>query len=465
MHLTSIAGAVLAAATAVTLTSAAPSKTPLNWVDCGDGLQCAALVVPADWTDGAGATTTLELARLPALEPAAGQGPVVVNAGGPSTTIATVRGMPGLVDGLRRHNDVVLLDPRGLGEKGHVSCLSGPRVPGSDSTDAEWERFTTDNAAWDAACRAGGGPVADHVTSWQVAHDLDAVREALGEPKLRYFANSYGTVYGQAYAELFPQRVDRMVLDSVVDHVTPGVDGVAEAEAEVAEELFAGFVGWCATAPECALRDTDAAAEWDALLARAEQAPLPAPGATPVTALRLREATREMVTARPAWPALATALDAARKGDASGLAAPPPRPPRERAVYVQSFCSDLAFDRSAAGIGRVEDRLRAVAPRIGWTGFRATYGECAGLALPDTFPPHPIAPVGLPPVLVVGGTLDPATPVAGTRNVAAQLPGSRLLTSVDGHALYLHGNACVRGHVERYLTDGTLPVDETVCPA
>jgi hypothetical protein len=121
----------------------------------------------------------------------------------------------------------------------------------------------------------------------------------------------------------------------------------------------------------------------------------------------------------------------------------------------------MGYDSVAA----LEERLRIDAPRIGWTGFRRLYGECAGLKLTDTYPPHPIAPRGLPPVLVAGGTLDVATPLTGAEALVKQLPGSHLITADDGHALYLSGNRCVRDHVHRFLTDGTPPPQGATCPS
>ena len=88
----------------------------------------------------------------------------------------------------------------------------------------DWHAHARANAAYDASCREAMGAAYAGLTSWQVAHDLEALRAALGEPKLRYFGNSYGTVYGQAYLESFPTKVGRMVLDGVADHTRASLE-------------------------------------------------------------------------------------------------------------------------------------------------------------------------------------------------------------------------------------------------
>jgi pimeloyl-ACP methyl ester carboxylesterase len=55
------------------------------------------------------------------------------------------------------------------------------------------------------------------VDSLQSAHDLDAVRAALGEEKLNYVGYSHGTMMGQEYAESFPHRIRAMVNDGNLD--------------------------------------------------------------------------------------------------------------------------------------------------------------------------------------------------------------------------------------------------------
>ena len=61
------------------------------------------------------------------------------------------------------------------------------------------------------------GAYAGQVGTRNVARDLEAIRIALGEPKLDYLGYSYGTILGITYAQMFPTTVDHMVLDGPPD--------------------------------------------------------------------------------------------------------------------------------------------------------------------------------------------------------------------------------------------------------
>ena len=62
-----------------------------------------------------------------------------------------------------------------------------------------------------------------NVGTANVATDLDAIREALGDSKLTFLGYSYGTRIGAAYAEAFPRNVRAMILDGAID---PNADPV-----------------------------------------------------------------------------------------------------------------------------------------------------------------------------------------------------------------------------------------------
>ena len=65
------------------------------------------------------------------------------------------------------------------------------------------------------------GRVRGQVGTRNVARDLEAIRIALGEPKLDYLGYSYGTVVGATYAQMFPTTVRRMVLDGPARLLAP----------------------------------------------------------------------------------------------------------------------------------------------------------------------------------------------------------------------------------------------------
>ncbi|MEV0389978.1 alpha/beta hydrolase [Nonomuraea sp. NPDC050643] len=446
----------------------------MAWWDCGDGLQCGRLSVPVDWARPRGARTQIDVARMPAHDPARSLGPLVVNIGwGP--TIQGVRDRPDTVSELARWFDVVFVEPRGLGDRGSPAMVrcSVPQpdplrlqlTPGA----AMWRAYARDNAAYDRSCRIAAGPAYAGLTSWQVAHDLDALRAALGQRWLRYFGNAYGAVYGQAYLELFPRRVERMYLEGVPDHGEPGLGRRLIARARAAERQLTYFRDWCRGRLGCPL-DGDAVALLDDLL---ERAPLPAgPGRT-LDARRIVAAVNAGL-APHRWPELARALSAAGEGDASALAAMAAmaRPVAPGMVTRSMVCHD--FMPVVPGYRRfmaMESRLRAVAPRVGWMAGRYEIARCLGVSgRGPSWPPRPLRARKGASVLVGIGRLDTTAPGAGAARVAGRVPGAAVLRHGDGHGAYLLQGAsklratCLRTHVHAYLVNGTLPPARTVCP-
>ena len=64
-------------------------------------------------------------------------------------------------------------------------------------------------------CARNGGPILSHMSTANVARDLDLLRQAVGDARLTYLGFSYGTAIGAVYANLFPDRVRALTLDAV----------------------------------------------------------------------------------------------------------------------------------------------------------------------------------------------------------------------------------------------------------
>ncbi|CAM3937816.1 alpha/beta hydrolase [Kibdelosporangium persicum] len=448
----------LLATFAVAAPAEAAPRTGLSWQDCGDGLLCAQLTVPVDWTDPDGARTTLSLTKLPARDQARKQGVLYVNSGGPATQAPLLRNpaFAGLTDAF----DLVVSETRGFDT---ISCPMGPLPAGGEwvfPDRSAYETYVEENQQVGRACAEAAGPLAGKLDSRQVAHDLEAVRTALGERKLNYFGNSYGTVYGQAYAELFPRRVGRMYLDSVKDHTNRSILDWVLPRATTAERNLHRLAEWCAREPSCALHGRDLLAVWDDVIRRAEQEPIPG-GGTTVSATKILSRTDPQVEQQ--WPMLATALAQASAGDATAFAGSPPPGAGGPGLGRQLICADFPYPSDYRELKSLETKLRTVAPRLGWVYAWQAAVHCAGLPVPPTYAPHPFRANGLPPVLIVNGEGDSTTPPQWARRLASQLPGARYVPASGGHARYLSGDACVRGHADRYLTTGALPPAGTRC--
>ncbi|MEU7854132.1 hypothetical protein [Nonomuraea sp. NPDC049141] len=86
MHkLGKVATALMTVLAAVHIPAAASADSALTWQDCGNGLRCGQVDVPADWArPGRGERITLGLAMLPAVDQAHKKGTLLVNLGGPA---------------------------------------------------------------------------------------------------------------------------------------------------------------------------------------------------------------------------------------------------------------------------------------------------------------------------------------------------------------------------------------------
>jgi pimeloyl-ACP methyl ester carboxylesterase len=112
------------------------------------------------------------------------------------------------------------------------------------------------NRAAGQDCVDRTGPLLSHADTRSVVEDVEAIRVALGEPKISWVGVSYGTEIGAAYAAKYPGQVRAMVLDGAVDHTEPMRKAILE-EAAATEDGLWRFVTWCLTADQCVLRGQD----------------------------------------------------------------------------------------------------------------------------------------------------------------------------------------------------------------
>jgi pimeloyl-ACP methyl ester carboxylesterase len=84
-------------------------------------------------------------------------------------------------------------------------------------TPAEFRRSVRLSRELARRCEIRAGELPAHVSTANVARDMDLLRQAVGDAKLSYAGYSYGTYHGATYANLFPRRVRALVLDAVID--------------------------------------------------------------------------------------------------------------------------------------------------------------------------------------------------------------------------------------------------------
>ena len=461
-------------AAAVPAGPAAPGASSITWGPCADvslqqaNAECGFLSVPLDHSRPGSGTIKLALSRVRHTSPASAyQGVMLVNPGGPG---ASGLNLALLGADVPQHAgdtyDWIGFDPRGVGSsKPALTCIAGyfkgnrpAYVPATDALLAAWRSRA---ASYAKACDTKAATLLPHLKTVDSARDMDAIRAALGAPKLSFYGFSYGTYLGQVYATLFPSRVRRMVLDSNVD--PRDVWYHANLSQDTAFELVMGaWFAWLAkyssdyqlgtTADEVrqrffeeetALQGHPAKGvlgpdEWDDAFVVAGYAQSTWPG--------LATAFANWVHHRDATQVIAAYEDTDTPGNDNGYA-----------IYSAVQCTDTPWPTTWSTWAADSWRLNRSAPFLTWAN---TWYNAPCL----TWPAKPGTPVtvrgGNTSALLVDETLDAATPYEGSIEVRQRFPRSSLIAEPGGttHAGSLRGNACVDDKIAAYLATGVLPV-------
>jgi pimeloyl-ACP methyl ester carboxylesterase len=490
--------------------SAAASTVP--WTPCRDGFQCATVRVPLDYDQPAGAKIDLAVIRLPAGDPKRRIGSLFVNPGGPGGSgVDVVRGAAPIVPlELRARFDIVGFDPRGIIRSTPLRCFDTldealavlPPFAFPVTRPEETVQRTADRTLA-SACRSHGGPILNHMSTADVARDMDFLRAAVGDKKLNYLGFSYGSFLGQVYANLYPNRVRSIVIDGVLDPIawTTGHGPEARTQPfttrlrsdEGAQRTLNEFFRLCdAAGPNCDFAG-HAKQRYAAMAAKLRKSPLvigEPPDTFTFTYADLVANTLGGLYSPAIWPdlgaflasveaqvnaanpAAATAAGArvkatlARLRAGLGLAATAQEPYNN---VVEGFpgvgCSDSvnpasfdAWPRAAADADR----------RFGYFGRLWTWASSVCHPWPATAGQDrylgPWNRHTASPVLVVGNFFDPATRYQGAVTASRLLPNSRLLSYAGwGHTAFLSGNFCVDSNVTAYLLTTRVPKAGTVC--
>jgi pimeloyl-ACP methyl ester carboxylesterase len=118
---------------------------------------------------------------------------------------------------LRELGDVIALDQRGVGLSNTVpSCKASAALdPAGGLNERTFTRYYRDTLTKCVAEWRAAGVAVEGYTTPENADDLEALRLALGAPKLRLWAISYGTHLAFEMMRRHPRSVDRVVMASV----------------------------------------------------------------------------------------------------------------------------------------------------------------------------------------------------------------------------------------------------------
>jgi pimeloyl-ACP methyl ester carboxylesterase len=467
----------------------------LSWRACGTaaGVQCTSARVPLDYDQPGGRTVNLFVARSPATDSAHRIGSLFINFGGPGATAADIleAAGAGLFPALNRRFDIVAMDPRGVGQsQPSIDCKVDQEMLGISS-----QPFTTpfnlsvgglvsEDVRYIRRCLAlNASGILAHVSTANVARDLNLLRRALGERQLNYLGFSYGTFLGSTFASLFPRSYRTMVLDGPIDanaYINHPLKASAE-QTSAFERALRRFLRACAGDQTAChgFGGKDPLNAYDRLTHRLDAASISAAGYTadprPVDGDDLRAATIIALYKKQVWPLLAQALANAQTGDGSLV-----RLLSDQFYFrLDNGSYDPLTDRYFA-INAAEQRYPRRIARYLRAGYRSWvqhrhfwfnngYLELNYGLYPirdrDAFDGPFRVPRSSPTPLVVATTHDPATPYRGARHLVRDLGNARLLTMRgDGHTAYGNGSpTCVDPAIETYLTTAALPPAGTTC--
>jgi pimeloyl-ACP methyl ester carboxylesterase len=462
----------------------------LVWKACGKGYQCAKATVPVDYAKPAGPTLRLALKRVAGTKSATKT--LFINPGGPGEpgtgelTVEVGKSTVGatLKKTLGKQYSIVGFDPRGVGASSPLDCLSDAQLdalyeePAVPATAAAKARLVNAVKGFARGCQRNAGPLAAHVSTVEVAKDLDVLRAIVGDQKLNFLGSSYGTAIGSTYAQLFPKLVGRIVLDGAED---PKLRGIAAQRSQVAGLQIAidAFVRDCvALTATCPLGTTADEAEQTLVSFIERLATTPLSTGDPKRPLNDQRALIGIIATLytpDTWSYLRLGLREALADDNGSFLADyaDSYTGRETTGYQANgnlfesnaviTCLDNASRTGISTVEKAVSSFRAVSPVFGsMTAWGAL--PCEVWPTRATNPRPAIHPVGAPPILVVGTTRDNATPYKQAVALTKALETATLLTyDGDGHLAYLRDYPCIDRWVNRYFLTGKTPPKGTKC--
>ncbi|APU13140.1 alpha/beta hydrolase [Actinoalloteichus fjordicus] len=457
---------------------------PVEWGECPEDvpddlaqLQCATVPVPLDYSDPDGEQIEIMISRLASKNPDKRRGVLLLNPGGPGGTgldqpnFLSTQGMPASV---LDSYDLIGMDTRGVGHSTPVSCgfagdqeYAGNIPPYAvDDAGVADQAAIAQGVAEQCAANDDEGRLR-HLSTANIARDLDRIRAALGEEKASFLGYSYGTALGAAYASMFPERADRIVLDSNIGDTHLDHDGMRRY-GQGMEETFPDFEKWAAarhdayglgSTPE-EVRET-----YFTLAERLDEAPVEG-----INGQVFRLATFATLYREASYGGMAQYWQSLLHSEApvSNAQTDPVAPsPHDNSwsVFLAVTCNDVEWPED------VETYQRAVAED---REQHPLYGAAAANITPCAYWQEPLEPPvavnddGPTNVLIVQNQRDPVTPLRGGELLDEKFGDRSRLVNVDGsgHGVYVLGdNPCALNITTKYLVDGTMPQKNLTCDA
>ncbi len=463
--------------------AATTTGAALAWTACTEtalaGFDCGTLTVPLDW-DSAGAqrnrsTVDIAVARHASTgTPQERIGSLFFNVGGPGLSgISSLPMMYGLIPAeVKARFDIVTWDPRGIGRSSGLQGCDDAVMPLPATGPVNWtrvyEKARAAKAAANRACAAASANMAiiNHMGTVAIVRDLDALRAAVGDPKLTYWAMSYGTRIGYTYALRYPAKVRAIILDGSIDP-NGSIEGLAQSE--VSADTALGFLFQLYPGAQT---------QYASVRAELDRRVIALPSGRIVTRWGFSGFLGEYAGSESSYGALArlvgyahTALFGTGSAVEAALAVLDGVPFEQSislgsAAFAVVNCADYPQRPTIPAQNALARSLRLQAPVHGWLNAFADVSMCSGLRVPVEPVPVDFGQLAVP-VLIIGSTRDAHTPYAWTVSMTRAFTSSRVVTYVGGkHVDYgAAQSACVDDAVGAYLLDLALPEFDIACQA
>lgn len=500
LSLTGVVGVIVAVLFATGAASAAAGKraartahaaSVIAWGECADPsliqahAQCGYLSVPLDYANPGGTQIQLAVSRIEHTSQNY-QGVILSNPGGPggsglnlNTFLAGALNAEHFGDAAGDY-DWIGFDPRGVGSSlPAISCLPSYFEPDRRNyiprTPDLLHYWLSRSEAYARAC-AAASPLQEallaHMTTQDLARDMDRMREALGQRQISYYGFSYGTYLGQVYSTLFPSHVRRLIMDSNLNPLripyqsfNLDQDGPFDRNENI-------WFRWLAKYNSVYHLGNSQAAVRDLFYATEKQLQShPAGGQVGPD-----EWVDIFVNAgyyQAAWLTLGQVFadwvhqhnaDAANELISLYQRLDTPGNDNVFAVYLSVICTDAPWPTDWGVWSRDVSAIYRVAPFAAWWN--------AWFNAPCIYWPAPaqehlqLNGKGVSSALLIDETLDAPTPFEGSEVVRRLFPHAVLLAEPGGtsHANSLSGNLCVDGTIASYLTTGALPPRKADAP-
>jgi len=416
---------------------------------------CADFPVSENRDDPHSRKIKLKLAVLRSSAQVPSRDMLVFLAGGPGQAATDAAStVSSVLQPLRAHRDVLLLDQRGTGGSNALSCKDSNNVTAQDDEDSDDVGKIRSGAA---QCLKQLSPRADprYYTTTVAVQDLEDVRKALGSPVFDLIGVSYGTRMAQQYLMRHPDAVRSVVLDSVV----PNSLALGESFAQTLDEALKLQFARCTAEPACKQRfgDPDQTLYQlrDALRANPHQVSFRDPETYRTVQRVLSESSlanvvRMFAYTPPTAALLPMSIDAAAHGDVGPLLG--------QAKILSGDLSELMGSGMQYSVICSEDAdLLTARPQDEQTilGTKMVDGLKAICSVwpKGTRPADFHQPLKTDkPILLLAGQYDPVTPPRYAEEVARGLPNARVLV-LKGQAHSVMAAGCAPKLIKKFVEE------------